>query len=110
MGFLNFAGMDINGTLEKLNTSLSYEEQEEVRKKLSVYLNHLLVNDFSSLVQILYRVDVSEEKLKSVLAANKEADAGDLLAEVIMQRQKQKAATRQSFDTGREPLEDEEGW
>jgi hypothetical protein len=101
--------MDINGTLEKLGTALS-AEKEDIKKELSGYLTYLLLNDFSSLVQILYRVDVSEEKLKAVLKENKEADAGDLLTELIVQRQQQKAVVRQAVDPNKESLADEESW
>jgi hypothetical protein len=99
---VTFAGMDVTAALQKLITNLSAEEKAGTKNELSAYLNHLLVNDFSALVQILYRVDVSEEKLKAVLAENKEADAGDLLSELIIERQAQKAGVRQSFP----PLEE----
>jgi hypothetical protein len=101
--------MDITAALQKLTANLSADEKLVIKNELSAYLNYLLINDFSALVQILYHIDVSEEKLRSVLQQNKEADAGDLLSELIISRQEEKIAQRQSFP----PLDtppDEEGW
>lgn len=101
--------MDVSAALQKLSTDLSPDEKVNIRKELSAYLNYLLVNDFSALVQILYRVDVSEQKIKNVLQENKEADAGDLLAELILERQ----AIKQSMRSTPPPPDDipeEERW
>jgi hypothetical protein len=40
---------------------------EEMRKRLSIEINDLIVHDFQKLVGILYRVDVNERKLKYLL-------------------------------------------
>lgn len=82
--------MDVSSALQKFSTSLSAQEHEDLRSELSAYLNHLLQNDFAALLQLLYRVDVSEEKLKATLQQNQHADAGDLLAELLIERQAQK--------------------
>ena len=100
--------MDVTAALQNFTADLSVNEKEAIKKDLSVYLNHLLVNDFSALIQILYKVDVSEEKLKTVLKENKEANAGDLLAELIIERQLQKP-TRRS-EPLHDDIPDEEGW
>jgi hypothetical protein len=101
--------MDVTAALQNLTTDLSVDEKATIKNELSAYLNYLLVNDFSALVQILYRVDVSEQKIKMVLKENKEADAGDLLSELLIQRQTEKGSLRQSFPP-LEDLSDEEGW
>ncbi|MGZ5221215.1 MAG: hypothetical protein ACXWC7_14095 [Chitinophagaceae bacterium] len=101
--------MDVSAALQNLTGNLSVEEKATVIKELSAYLNYLVLNDFPALVQILYRVDISEKKLRTALAENKEADAGDLLAELIIERQQQKI-----FFKGRTSSEDditgEERW
>lgn len=104
-----FVRMDVVATLDIINNSPSLTEQEEHRKELAAYLNHLIANDFPALVQVLYRVDVPEQKLKTVLKENPQADAGELLAELLMQRQKEKAATRQSTSRADKPSE-EDAW
>lgn len=101
--------MDVPATLEIIAASSSLQEQEDKKKELAAYLNELLINDFAALVQVLYRVDVSEQKLKTALKENPEADAGDLLAELLIRRQKEKGISRQTFLAKDEPPE-EEAW
>jgi len=59
-------------------------------------LNELILTDFQRLVSILYRLDVSEPKLKKLLKENKEQDAGEIIAELIIERQVQKMKTKRS--------------
>lgn len=91
------AGMDVLPFLEDFNTDLPIERKQALKNKLAVYLNELLLHDFHSLVQLLYRIDVSEKKLKTVLQENPTEDAGNLLADLIIQRQAEKQALRKSF-------------
>lgn len=100
--------MDVTNALQNYSAALSEEEQTTIRNELSTYLNYLLLNDFAALVQILYRVDVSEQKLKEVLQQNKQADAGDLLTNLIIERQLQKAIYRSETKT--KDMPDEERW
>lgn len=102
--------MDVDAVLNVIALSPSKTEKEEQRRALSAYLNHLLLHDFAALVQALYRADVSEERLKSVLKQNPRADAGDLLAELLLQRQQEKIVARQTFakSTARPP--EDEAW
>ncbi|HLG38949.1 MAG TPA: hypothetical protein VI461_04735, partial [Chitinophagaceae bacterium] len=62
-----------------LPDNLSYERLKE---KLSQHINYLIVNDFQKLVSILYRIDVSEAKLKYLLKENAETDAALIIAEL----------------------------
>lgn len=65
------------------------------------------MHDFNKLVQLLYRVDVDETKLRSML---KEADdAAVLIANLIIQRQIEKI--NRSVQTKlRDDISDEERW
>lgn len=47
--------------LLKLHEQLPAMEKEQLRQQLIVYINHLLLNDFNKLVQLLYTVDVDEK-------------------------------------------------
>ena len=62
------------------------------KEKLSVYINQLINHDFEKLVHILYGLDVSEQKLRSALAATS-SDAGMTIAQMIIDRQQQKIKT-----------------
>ena len=50
---------------------------------LETMINELIKEDFSKLVQLLYRIDVSEAKLKNILEANPNENAGKLIAQVV---------------------------
>jgi hypothetical protein len=71
--------------------------QDDFQRSLAEYLNHLAVNDFEKLIQILYRVDVDEAKLKYILKKNKEEQAGTLMAKLVTDRQIEKIAVRETF-------------
>ena len=101
--------MDVFPLLAQLNTDLSAEKKDALKKQLAVYLNDLLLHDFHSLVQVLYRVDVSEKKIKAVLDENPKEDAGNLLADLLIQRQLEKQETRKRFQSPNE-ASDEERW
>ena len=64
---------------------------------LIAYINDCIQNDFNKLVQLLYRIDVSEEKLKYILQLNPNEDAAKLIAAVIIERLAATRAARASF-------------
>jgi len=79
------------------------------KEKLAVYINELVNHDFGKLIHILYRLDVSEQKLKSTLASSS-ANAGILIAEMIIERQVQKIKTRERFRQRNTNIDEEEKW
>ena len=64
---------------------------------LADLINAMIIDDFNRLVQLLYRIDVSEPKLKKILRENASTDAGILIARLIIERQEQKRETRRQF-------------
>jgi hypothetical protein len=64
---------------------------------LIIYINDCIQHDFYKLVQLLYRIDVSEEKLKYILQLNPNEDAAKLIAAVIVERLAATKAARASF-------------
>ena len=85
------------------------DTEEEFRIQLTNAIAELLRNDFSRLIQILYRLDVNEEKLKRQLKANQEVEAAEIIAEMIIERELQKLETRKKFG-GQENTSEEEKW
>ena len=75
---------------------------------LAERLNALIRSDFSALVQLLYRIDVNEAKLREVLKVNAGEDAGKIIARLIMERQWQKIETRRQYP--RNPSKGESEW
>lgn len=66
---------------------------------LIIYINECIQHDFNKLVQLLYRIDVSEEKLKYILQLNPNEDAAKLIAAVIIERLAATKAARAIFST-----------
>lgn len=68
-----------------------------LEQMLADRINRLIVDDFNQLIQLLYRIDVQEEKLKKLLKENTGTDAGLLIARLILERQWQKIETRRKY-------------
>ena len=74
-------------------------EFPDINKKFQLinFINNLKKNDFASLVQLLYRIDIDEKKLKKLLQEKAGTDAAPVIADIIIKRQLQKMATRKQF-------------
>ena len=70
-------------------------------------INDLIKEDFSKLVQLLYRIDVSEAKLKNVLKEHPNEDAGKLIALIVIERLAATKKARESFTTKSSSIEDD---
>lgn len=79
------------------------------REALAAHINHLIQADFHRLVAWLYQLDISETKLKQTLEENTDKDAGELIADLVLERQLQKMKTREQFK-GRDDIPDEDRW
>ena len=101
--------------IEILNTELAIElpekiSIEELKEKLTQHINYLIDTNFQQLVAILYRVDVSESKLKTLLNESVGEDSGSVIADLIIERQLQKIKFRQKFSNWNKNISDEEKW
>jgi hypothetical protein len=99
--------------IDELSQSLEIDLREkksieELKLALSVYINHLIINDLNKLMRILYRVDVSEKTLKINLQ-NQENDPGSIIAEMIVERQLEKNKTKKQFRSNID-IPDNEKW
>jgi hypothetical protein len=74
---------------------------------LETMINELIKEDFSKLVQLLYRIDVSEAKLKNILQANPNENAGKLIAQVVIERLAATKKARESFSIKSSSIEDD---
>jgi hypothetical protein len=72
-------------------------------------INYLIVSDFHSLVNILYRMDVSETRIAAALAGFPGTDAAQIIAGLMLERQLQKIKTRKQFNSN-EDISGEERW
>jgi predicted nucleotidyltransferase component of viral defense system len=94
--------MNSNNELVSLE-KLSFDE-------LVAYINQMIAKDFAKLVYLLYAVDVSEKKLKQILAEHPNEDAGKLIAIMILERQEQKRKSREQFKQPEQDIPDEDKW
>ena len=90
-----------------LPENISYDE---IQSQLSAYINNLIMRDFDKLVAHLYRIDVSEEKLKLLLQQLPQKDAGKIIAALIIERLQQKLKIRQQFSKREHDFDEEEKW
>ena len=87
--------------------SVTGNVSETFRLQLSSFINDLISKDFNALVQLLYRIDVNEKKLKTTLKQHKDEDASILIADLIIERQLQKIATRKQFNERKKSSSDD---
>lgn len=71
--------------------------EAQIRERLVQAFAYLLDNDISKMMNILYRTDVDEEKLKSLLISNSELPSAEVIAEAYLRRQKEKIETRKKY-------------
>ena len=96
---------------EKFELNIPVETtQEQMEIFLARRINQLIENDFTQLLQILYRIDVSEQKLRSLLKQNTGTDAGRIIAVLIIERQLEKSRSRQVFRKDDKDINEEERW
>ena len=63
--------------------------------KWTQYFNSLIQKDFPKLVSLLYRIDISENKLKLKLNQKPNEDAGKIIASLVCERLLQKISSRE---------------
>lgn len=94
-----------------LNSKQIAEFQSQLLlEKLAQEINQLILNDFEKLIQCLYRMDVSEIKLKELLQKSSDTDAGTLIAKMMIERQLQKIKYSNSYTPNRADDSGEERW
>lgn len=91
---------------ELMNKLMSHEfpevlekySAEDLENQLAIYINELIDKDFNKLVNLLYRIDISEQKLKIALQnEDKTISSSKTIAKLIIERQLQKLEFRNKF-------------
>ncbi|HKH63439.1 MAG TPA: hypothetical protein VKA49_21530 [Flavitalea sp.] len=88
---------------------LLHPEESQFIHQLAHSINELIENDFAGLVQILYRKDISESKLKELLAENTRHDSGWIIANLLIEREQQKIESRKLYK-GDDNIAEDEKW
>jgi hypothetical protein len=89
---------------------LRHDSEEVIFEALAAAVNELIQRDFHRLMSILYRIDVSEQKIRHMLGENKGIDAARIISHLIIDRKKQKIRSRQEWKEKGGDVAEEEKW
>lgn len=78
-----------------------FERLEEFKKYLIEKLSDMLNNNFNLLVNTLYRIDISEQKLAELFGGRNRENIPERLADLIIERQIQKIQFRKKYREGK---------
>lgn len=96
---------------EQLEKTIGFELPESNWKiRLIDEIRHLLEHEFHKLVSILYRMDVSEGKLRGLLQEHPNEDAAEIIAALILERAAQRQETKKQYGTKDSENDTEERW
>jgi|ERR1700722_8147096 len=109
--------MDTLLLIADLNRAYGWElapasAEEALEAALAEKINVLIQRDFDQLLQLLYRIDINEQRLRRLLVENEGDDAGKIIARLIMERQWQKMESRRQYrqDKTTDENDGEERW
>jgi hypothetical protein len=88
---------------------LGFNKDKELRERIQRLVNDLIITDFDQLVQLLYRIDVNENKLKKLLHDRPQTDAAVLITDLLIERQLEKIKSKESLKNQKD-IPDEEKW
>lgn len=87
-------------TIQSLQKYVELESQasyEALLEALTSAVMHLLLHDMEKLLNILYRIDVNEPKVKAAFAQNNPKLIAPTIARLILERELQKAESRRKY-------------
>ena len=77
-----------------MDPGLQFSSIDKLRKWLAGRIEVMIDNNFQGLLNMLYRIDVDENKVKMAFSASEPADE---LAMLVIDRELQKAALRKKY-------------
>jgi hypothetical protein len=84
-------------SIQKYMEMESTPTYENVLEVLTSSVMYLLLNDMEKLLNILYRIDVNEPKVKAAFAQNNPKLIAPTIAQLILDRELQKAESRRKY-------------
>jgi hypothetical protein len=108
------ANMEDKSIIGQLQNELPIGENkvnsyEDLKEKWALYFNNLIQHDFPELVNLLYRIDISEEKLRRILKENPDENAGKIITTLVIERLSQKIRSRKEFRSSPDVFSDDPG-
>lgn len=89
---------DIIQSLLTACRQIEHTAKLELQVHLRDGISWLIQHDFERLVQILYQLDVHEDKLKKSLQSSPDIDAVNIISDMIVERQVEKWKTKQELN------------
>jgi len=102
--------MSETAALIHLAEQVAQQPASDDLNRLTEQIRQLINEDFNALVSLLYRQDVSEHKLRALLAGQPEADSAVLITGLLVERMAQNIKSRQAFSRRDPSIPDEEKW
>lgn len=97
--------------IEKLVNEVTAPVTDQSRlQELQAAVNDLILHNFDGLLQLLYRLDVDEQKLRALLRDMPGSDAAAIITNMIIERQLEKIKSRRQYSQRDDQLSDEERW
>jgi hypothetical protein len=96
--------------LISITTASPDENFRALREKLLALIRNLITSDLDQLFFVLYRMDVDEKKLRTVLNSNPEVDTAEMITDLIIEREVQKQKSRRQNTQRDNIIGDEEKW
>jgi len=87
------------GESYELDLNSEREKYDALKKLLAKRIQEMIDHEFDKFINLLYRIDISEPKVKEALAIQPFSEALDRVAEMIIERQLQKVITRKQYST-----------
>ncbi|HNP18241.1 MAG TPA: hypothetical protein PKL31_07410 [Fulvivirga sp.] len=84
-------------TLEASDLPASIDSMDKLRIELNKVVSYLLDKDFNRLLNALYRIDVSEAKVKLILSEENPERLSLALTDLIIKRELKKIETRKKY-------------
>jgi hypothetical protein len=100
----------LSDKIVELSLSPKSENLDSLREKLIPLINQLINENFEALVQLLYRIDVNEKKIRIYLQEKSNEDSAKVLADLIIERQLQKVESRRKYKNQNREDSSEEKW
>lgn len=83
--------------ISSLITTESFDNLEQLKKFLTSKITELMDTDYEKLINILYRIDVNEDKLNELFGSKNRDYIPGRLSELIIERQLQKINFRNAY-------------
>lgn len=75
----------------------AYNAYDELFEQIEPRINHLIKNNQSRFMGILYRIDINDEQLQMAVKQNKSESFSEIITDVIIKRELQKIVIRNHF-------------